>query len=87
MQLHGPGHLEAVTWVQVNHSAAGLLYAGGQAAGTVHVHSLDFEKGKANFVEQFSLPAPNPGDLSGNHFLFIRLLYASYFFLQLFTTR
>jgi len=67
-QLHGPGHLEAVTWVQVNHSAAGLLYAGGQAAGTVHVHSLDFEKGKANFVEQFSLPAPNPGDLSALHY-------------------
>jgi len=67
-QLEGPGGLEAVAWITTNDSTKSVLYAGGQLNGVVYVHTIDFKEQSIQFVQNFSLPEPNPGDLSALHY-------------------
>jgi len=66
--LGGIGDFEAVVWVLTSQPSNSVLYSGNQKKGKISVNSIDFETGVTTFVEIFTLPAPNPGDLSALHY-------------------
>eukprot|EP00026_Physarum_polycephalum_P007895 Phypoly_transcript_07966.p1 GENE.Phypoly_transcript_07966~~Phypoly_transcript_07966.p1 ORF type:complete len:256 (-),score=39.20 Phypoly_transcript_07966:37-804(-) len=64
LTLGGMGGFESVAWIKADKPENAVLYSGNQPEGKVSVNSLDFGTGNTVFVETFSLPPPNPGDLS-----------------------